>query len=201
MKALLIVDVQYDFLPGGALEVKSGDQIIPVINRLQDRFDLVVATQDWHPQDHGSFATNHEGKKPFDEGELDGESQIMWPDHCVQGSPGAELSKELEANRIEAIFRKGTDPKIDSYSGFYDNQHKKSTGLADYLKGRGVGEVYVTGLAGDFCVFFTTKDAVQEGFKTVLVEDATRPLDLEKFEKLKKELIAAGGSVVKAESV
>lgn len=198
MKALIIVDVQYDFLPGGALAVDKGDEVIPVINSIQDKFDLVVATQDWHPQNHGSFASNHEGKNPFDMGTLSGEDQVMWPDHCVQGSLDAEISNLLEVNAVEAIFRKGTDAGIDSYSGFFDNGHKKSTGLSDYLKGRKVSDVYVSGLAADYCVYFTAKDALSEGFNAYLIEDATRALDQNKFEELKKEFITLGGKVVRS---
>lgn len=198
MKALIIVDMQYDFLPGGALPVDKGDEIIPVINEIQNKFDLVVATQDWHPQNHGSFASNHSDKKPFDMGVLDEMDQVMWPDHCVQGSLDAEISSLLDTNRVEAIFRKGTDPMIDSYSAFYDNGHKKSTGLADYLKGRGVSEVYVSGLAADYCVYFTARDALAEGFQTFLIEDATQALDRQKFELLKKEFELSGGKLVRS---
>lgn len=196
MKALILVDVQYDFLPGGALEVSNGNQIIPVLNAIQDKFPLVVATQDWHPSSHGSFASGHAGKKPFDKGELAGMEQILWPDHCVQGKKGAEISNELETSRVEAIFRKGTDPKIDSYSGFFDNEKKKSTGLADYLKGRGVTEVFLGGLAADFCVGFTALDAIDQGFTLNVIEDGTRPIDEEGWKKMKDQIREKGGKII-----
>lgn len=195
MRALLIVDVQNDFLPGGALEVPEGHKVIPVLNDLQAKFDLVVATQDWHPEAHSSFASQHEGKRPFDEIEWKGNRQILWPDHCVQGSAGAEINDELDTKRVEAIFRKGTDKLIDSYSGFYDNNHEKSTALADYLRGKGVGEVYVGGLAADVCVYFTLLDSLREGFKTTLIEDATQGLDEEAISKALKHIQDEGGQI------
>ncbi len=198
MKALVLVDVQYDFLPGGALAVPDGDKIIPVLNHLQDKFPLIVATQDWHPANHGSFASGHSGKAPFDKGELAGMEQILWPDHCVQGQKGAEISKELNTLKVEAIFRKGTDPEIDSYSGFFDNGKKKSTGLADYMKGRGVEEVYLGGLAADFCVGFTALDAIEQGFRLFLIEDATKPIDKKGWEEMKSLIIKKGGTIVQS---
>lgn len=196
MNALLIADVQYDFLPGGALGVPEGNDIIPLINKLQQSFPLVVATQDWHPAGHGSFASVHPGKKPFETIQLNGLEQILWPDHCVQGSKGAELAGGLDQNHIEAIFRKGMDSGIDSYSGFFDNGKKKSTGLSDYLKGRGVEQVYVVGLAGDFCVAFTALDAIGEGFRTFLIEDATRPIDAGGFKVMKEKILSRGGEII-----
>ncbi|MDQ4140851.1 MAG: bifunctional nicotinamidase/pyrazinamidase, partial [Bacteroidota bacterium] len=178
MKALLLIDIQNDFLPGGALAVPEGDQIIPVVNQLLPHFDLVVATQDWHPSQHKSFASQHTNHQVFQTIDLNGLEQVLWPDHCVQGTPGADFSGALEPNRIEAIFRKGTDPEIDSYSGFYDNGHRKSTGLADYLRGKQVRQVFVAGLAADYCVYFSIKDALEAGFKTYLIEDATRPISV-----------------------
>lgn len=201
MHALLIVDVQYDFLPGGALQVPDGDQVIPVINRIQQAFPLVVATQDWHPADHGSFASAHKDKKPFDQTILGGLDQILWPDHCIQSTRGAAFAEELDMHSVEAIFRKGLDPKIDSYSGFFDNGKKKSTGLADYLRGKGVKTVYVTGLAGDFCVAFTALDALQEGFETILVEDATRPIDLDGFASMKESIREKGGKIIQSNAI
>lgn len=203
MKALIIVDVQNDFLPGGALAVNKGDEIIPVVNNLQQSnyFDLIIATQDWHPKDHGSFASNHPGKKPFDKTILSGLEQILWPDHCVQGTEGAEFSKLLDVKNIEAIFRKGIDKNIDSYSGFFDNGKLKNTGLASYLKGRNVDEVFVVGLAGDFCVFFTAMDAIDTGFKTTLIEDATRSIDDNSFQNCVKLLKSKGGKVIISNSI
>jgi len=188
MKALLIVDIQYDFLEGGALAVPDGNQIIPVVNKLQDKFDLVVATQDWHPSNHKSFASNHPGKNFFDKIILNGIEQILWPDHCVQESYGAEFHKDLSTKRVEVIFRKGMETEIDSYSAFYDNGHIKSTGLSSYLKGRNVNEIFITGLAGDFCVYYSTKDALNEGFKVTVIEDAVRSIDQKNFQQIKQEL-------------
>lgn len=196
MRALIIVDVQNDFVSGGSLEVPAGEQIVPLVNELAEKFDLVVATQDWHPQSHKSFASNHHDKKPFEKIILHGLEQVLWPDHCVQGSSGAAFHPQLEMKRIEAIFRKGMNPEIDSYSGFYDNGHKKNTGLAGYLKDRGVRQVFVSGLAGDYCVFYTSKDALKEGFDTFLIEDATRSIIPADFEKAKKEIGSLGGKVV-----
>lgn len=198
MRSLLIVDPQLDFMPGGALEVPGGNAIVPVLNNIMDQFDLVVATQDWHPEGHGSFASSHKGVEPFAEGELAGLSQIFWPDHCVQGSRGAEFHPELRSGPIEAIFRKGVEKDIDSYSGFYDNDHRKDTGLAGYLKARGVEQLYVGGLAADVCVYFSLKDALKEGFTTYLIEDATRPLKEEDFAQQRQELTEKGLRVVKS---
>jgi nicotinamidase/pyrazinamidase len=195
MKALLIVDVQNDFLPGGALEVPEGDKIIPILNSLQAQFDLVVATQDWHPEGHSSFASQHKGKKPFEEIEWRGNSQILWPDHCVQGSSGAEINANLNTKRVEAIFRKGTDKELDSYSGFYDNNHEKSTALADYLRGKGVDHVFIGGLAADVCVYFTVLDSLKEGFKTTLLENATKGLDHEAIAKALQHIKREGGQI------
>ncbi len=201
MEALIIVDIQNDFLPGGALEVPEGDQIIPLVNKLQKKFQLVVATQDWHPDGHGSFASAHQGKKPFEITTLGGLEQILWPDHCVQETKGATFAENLSMNAVEAIFRKGLDPAIDSYSGFFDNGKKKTTGLADYLRGKGVDKAFICGLAGDVCVAFTTLDAIGEGFETFLLEDATRPIDQKGFEEMKAEIKKKGGKVIQSSSI
>lgn len=198
MKALIIVDIQNDFTSNGALPVPHGEDIIDIVNQLQLKFDLVVATQDWHPQTHKSFASNHENKKPFDKILLQGLEQILWPDHCVQGTTGADFHPKLRMEKTEAIFRKGMDSEIDSYSGFYDNGHRKITGLSGYLKERQVKSIYVCGLAGDYCVYFTAKDAIKEGFKTFLIEDATRSISEEGFEKAKADLKKIGGEVVRS---
>ncbi len=200
-RALILVDIQNDFVPGGALPVPEGDQIIPVVNQLLPAFDLVVATQDWHPQNHGSFASNHPGKKIYDVIELNGLEQILWPDHCVQGTAGADFVPGLNMNPVEAIFRKGTDPGIDSYSGFFDNGRKKSTGLADYLRGRGIDEVFVVGLAGEFCVNYTILDAAELGFKTYLIKDATRPLDWQNFEQAMDNMRKHGVQIVESKDL
>ena len=196
MRALIIVDIQNDFVTGGKLEVPHGEQIIPLVNQLSGQFDLVVATQDWHPQNHKSFASNHSDKKPFEKISLGGLEQVLWPDHCVQGSRGAEFHPQLGMHRVEGIFRKGMDPGVDSYSGFFDNGHKKATGLAGYLRERGVRSVFVCGLAGDYCVFFTAKDAQGEGFETAVIEDATRAINDDDFERAKQEIRRNGGQVL-----
>ncbi|WP_194974559.1 bifunctional nicotinamidase/pyrazinamidase [Aquiflexum lacus] len=177
-KALIIVDVQNDFLPGGALAVKDGDKIIPIINDLQKEFDFIVATQDWHPSNHGSFADNHEGKEIGEFIDLNGINQILWPVHCVQGSFGAEFHKDLKRDNWKAIFQKGSNPLVDSYSGFFDNNKQGDTGLSDYLKTQGIKEVFICGLATDYCVKFTVFDAVAEGFKTFLISDATKAVNI-----------------------
>jgi nicotinamidase/pyrazinamidase len=178
MKALIIVDVQNDFCPGGALPVPKGDEVVPVINRLQREFELVVATHDWHPLNHGSFAANHTGRSPGEQIELAGLPQILWPVHCVQCTPGAELHPGLDRSRIARVFPKGTDADVDSYSGFFDNGRRSATGLGEYLASQGVAEVYVCGLATDYCVKCTALDAVGLGFRTHLIEDACRGVEL-----------------------
>ena len=179
MRALILVDIQNDFLPGGALAVPHGDEVIAVANRVATTFDLVVATQDWHPRDHGSFAANHPGKKVGDIIDMHGLPQVLWPVHCVQGTAGAGFAPALDVSRVRRVFQKGTDPAIDSYSGFFDNGHRRSTGLADYLREQGVTQVFVMGLATDYCVKFTALDAVQRaGLKTTLIEDGCRGVNL-----------------------
>ncbi len=179
MNALIIVDLQNDFLPGGALPVPHGDEVIPLANELQQRFALVLATQDWHPPDHGSFAPNHPGKKPGDRIILDGIEQILWPVHCVQDTHGAEFAPSFDTNRIARIFHKGIDPRIDSYSTFFDNAHRRSTGLGEYLSERSVKNVYLLGLALDYCVKYSALDARQVGFNTYVIVDACRGIGLE----------------------
>ncbi|TMA89943.1 MAG: bifunctional nicotinamidase/pyrazinamidase [Deltaproteobacteria bacterium] len=200
MRTLILVDIQNDFLPGGALAVPRGDEVIPIANELQPRFDLVVATQDWHPAGHGSFASSHPGRRPGDLAALGGLPQVLWPDHCVQGSRGAEFAARLQMNRVEAIFRKGTDPAIDSYSAFFDNAHRKSTGLGDYLKGRGATEVYVLGLAADYCVKFSALDGRRLGFRMLVVEDGTRGVELQPGDVARaiEQMRAAGVEMVRS---
>jgi nicotinamidase/pyrazinamidase len=178
MKALILVDIQNDFCPGGALAVPDGDAVVPVINRIQGNYDLVVATQDWHPANHGSFAANHPGGAVGEQIELAGQEQILWPVHCVQETPGAAFHPDLNLDRVARVFRKGTDPAIDSYSGFFDNGHRAATGLGDYLRERGVEEVHVCGLATDYCVKFTALDAIALGFRVALLEEAARGVEL-----------------------
>jgi nicotinamidase/pyrazinamidase len=178
MKALLIVDVQNDFCPGGALEVPEGDTIIPVINSLIDSFDVIIQTQDWHPAGHLSFASSHDGKNPLDTIELDYGTQVLWPDHCVQGSKGAEFHPYLNTKKTQVVIRKGFRKEIDSYSTFFENDQKTTTGLTGYLKARGITDLYVTGLATDFCVKWSVLDGIDEGFTMHIVEDAVRGIDL-----------------------
>jgi len=166
MNALIIVDLQNDFLPGGALAVPHGNEVIPLANELQQRFELVLATQDWHPPNHGSFAANHI-------------QQILWPVHCVQNTKGAEFAPSFDTSRIAHIFHKGIDPKIDSYSTFFDNAHRRETGLADYLKKRAINEIYLMGLALDYCVKYSTLDARQLGLNTYVIVDGCRGIELE----------------------
>lgn len=196
MKALIVVDIQNDFLQGGSLAVQGGNEIIPIINSIQEKFDLVVATQDWHPKGHKSFASQHSNKSVYDKIDLNGIEQVLWPDHCVQGTVGAEISSELNQNKIEAIFRKGMNTTIDSYSGFYDNGKLKCTGLGDFLKGRGVKEIFVCGLAADYCVYFTAKDALELGFTSTIIENATKAIDVSNFENIKRNFIQNGGNII-----
>jgi len=176
---LLLIDLQNDFLPGGALAVPRGDEVIAVANAVQPRFDLIVATQDWHPQGHGSFAANHPGRKPGEVIELAGLPQILWPVHCVQGTPGAEFAPGLDRVRWTAVFQKGTDPAVDSYSGLFDNGRRRSTGLGNFLKSRGVSDVHVLGLATDYCVKWTALDAAEYGFRVQLIADGCRGVNLQ----------------------
>lgn len=203
MKALIIVDVQNDFLPGGALAVKDGDQIIPIINKLQKKFSFIVATQDWHPENHGSFAANHKGHEVGEFVSLNGVKQILWPVHCVQNSHGAEFHQDLDTNNWSKIIQKGTNPLVDSYSGFFDNNKNGDTGLGDFLKSEGVREIYICGLAADYCVKFTVLDGIDEGFVTYLITDATKAVNLQEgdFEKALEEMEDHGAILVKSSSV
>jgi nicotinamidase/pyrazinamidase len=203
MKALILVDIQNDFLPGGALAVPEGNKVIPVVNTLQSAFPLVVATQDWHPANHGSFAVSHPGKNVFERIDLNGLPQTLWPVHCVQNTKGAELAAALNRERIVKVFPKGTDAGIDSYSGLFDNGHRKSTGLGEWLKSQDVTEVFVCGLATDYCVKFTALDAAQMGFKTHFVEDASRGVNLrpDDVRNTIEEMKRAGVTVVRSEDI
>ncbi|HQP33992.1 MAG TPA: bifunctional nicotinamidase/pyrazinamidase [Polyangiaceae bacterium] len=198
MRALILVDLQNDFLPGGALAVRQGDQVIEPANRLQTAYDLVVATQDWHPADHGSFATQHLWRSPGEVIELDGLEQVLWPPHCVQGTFGAELSDAVDRTRIARVFRKGMDPKVDSYSGFFDNGRRNDTGLGGWLRERGIDAVDVCGLALDYCVKFTAIDAARLGFCTSVVVDACRAVDVHAGDgdRALEELRRAGVAIV-----
>ncbi len=198
MRALIIVDVQNDFVPGGALAVPGGNEVVPVINRLQERFEMIVATQDWHPANHGSFAVNHPGKKAGDIVELNGIPQILWPVHCVQNSGGASFVPELKTSRVGRFFKKGTDSHLDSYSAFFDNRHLKATGLGEYLKDRMVSEVYLAGLATDYCVKVSALDALGLGLRTFVVADACRGVNLKPNDSAKalEEMKQAGAQLV-----
>ena len=192
-----MVDLLNDFVPGGALSVPNGNQVIPIANKLQRDYSLVVATQDWHPPNHGSFAVNHEGKKPGDRILLDGIEQILWPLHCVQDTPGADFVPALDRSRIDRVFQKGTDPRIDSYSALFDNAHRRSTGLAEYLQEQSVTDVYLLGLALDYCVKFSALDARRLGFNTCVILDACRGIALQPddLEKALDEMRRAGAKI------
>ncbi len=202
-RTLIVVDVQNDFLPGGALPVPEGHLVVPLINRLMPHFDLVVATQDWHPPDHISFAANHPGKEPGDVITIDGIRQTLWPVHCVQDTPGADFAPGLNTAEFDHIVRKGTDPRIDSYSGFYDNDHRHSTGLGEYLKDQNVSEVYIAGLATDYCVRATALDACRLGFETFVVLDACRGVDLQPgdVDRAVEEMRKAGAKTVRVDDL
>ena len=174
---LIVVDVQNDFCPGGALEVKHGDEIVPLVNQLARKFDNVVVTQDWHTPGHISFASSHAGKKPFETKRLRYGEQVLWPDHCIQGTRGAALHDGLELAHAQLVIRKGFHPKVDSYSGFLEADRKTKTGLDGYLRSRGVKRVYCVGLATDFCVAWTALDARRFRFQSVVIEDACRAID------------------------
>lgn len=179
MIALLLIDIQNDFLPGGALAVPRGDEVIAVANGLMPNYEAVVATQDWHPADHVSFASQHAGRQIGDVVQLGGLAQILWPDHCVQNTYGAELAAKLNKSRIQHVVQKGTDSAVDSYSGFFDNARRKATGLESYLRSRGVDTVHILGLATDYCVKATALDAIDLGFQTVLLTAGIRGVDLQ----------------------
>jgi nicotinamidase/pyrazinamidase len=176
--ALIVIDVQNDFCPGGALAVPEGDAILPVVGALMRRFPHVILTQDWHPSGHASFASSHQGKRPFETIQLPYGPQTLWPDHCLQGSQGAEFHKELNAIRAELVIRKGFRPGIDSYSAFFENDRKTPTGLAGYLRERGLRELYFVGLATDYCVAFSAIDARRAGFGATVIENGCRAIDL-----------------------
>ena len=201
MNSLVIVDIQNDFLSGGSLAVEGGDTIIDDINKLQPLFPIVVATQDWHPADHKSFVSNHKGKKLFEIIELNGLEQILWPVHCVQNTDGAKLSNKLNIDKIIKIIQKGTNADIDSYSGFFDNGHTQSTGLSEYLKEKNVDEVFVCGLATDYCVKFTALDSVKSGFKTYFIEDISKGVNPISVASSIEEMKSVGVSIIQKRMV
>lgn len=195
----LVIDVQNDFCPGGALAVPDGDAVVPVINDLAKGFKNVVMTQDWHPPGHNSFASSHPGKAPFETTTLDYGEQTLWPDHCVQGSTGAGFHADLDLANCRMILRKGDRRDIDSYSAFYENDHKTTTGLGGYLRAHGVRRVFLAGLATDFCVFYTAMDARKDGFEAVMIEDACRAIDLERsLEAARRAMDEAGVQVIQS---
>ena len=200
--ALLVVDIQPDFLPGGALPVEHGDEILePVADLMRsDRFRLQIATQDWHPPGHISFASRHPGKEPYDRIELYGHEQILWPDHCIQGTPGAELEVGMPWERVDAVIRKATDPAVDSYSAFRNNWNpageRPPTGLAGYLRDRGIEDVYVCGLARDFCVLWSAEDGIEAGFRVHVLWDLSRPIYAEEDEKNERSLRELGVEIL-----
>ena len=198
MGTLIVVDLQNDFLPGGALAVPDGDETVAVANAVMDRFARVVATQDWHPREHGSFAANQPGRAPGEVIELGGVAQVLWPVHCVQETPGAAFAAGLATRRIERIFVKGVDPALDSYSGFFDNDGRRATGLGDYLRERGETEVAVLGLATDYCVKATALDARRLGLRVRLIVDGCRAVELQPGDGARAiaEMLAAGVEVV-----
>jgi len=199
--ALIIVDVQNDFLEGGALEVKNGNDVIPVINDIQDKFNLVVATQDWHPENHKSFASQHPNNKIGDFINLNGIEQILWPNHCVENTFGADFADELDTSKIQRIIQKGSNPEIDSYSGFFENDKVSKTGLDEYLLGKDVDTVYICGLATDYCVKYTALDAAKLGYETYLIEDACKGVNLNPDDSSKAiaEMESAGVIVVNSD--
>lgn len=197
MKALLLIDIQNDFLPGGALAVPEGDQVIPVLNAVMPEFDLIVATQDWHPPDHGSFAASHPGTTVFSLGNLDGLPQMFWPVHCVQNTGGALFAPGLETRSVTRVFSKGMNAQVDSYSGFFDNGHRASTGVAEWLRDAGASELWVGGLATDYCVKFTVLDALKEGFKVHVIKKACRGVNLQAgdCDRAFEEMASAGAEI------
>jgi nicotinamidase/pyrazinamidase len=192
---LIVVDVQNDFCPGGALAVAEGDAVIEPIHRIAPRFEHIVLTQDWHPADHFSFASAHPGKKPFDSIELGYGAQTLWPQHCVQGSTGAEFHPALNLTRAELILRKGFRPRIDSYSAFFENDHATSTGLAGYLRERNFKRVFLAGLAYDFCVGYSALDARRLGFEAIVLRDACQAIDLNGSVAKIEDEFAVGGVI------
>ena len=199
---LLVVDVQNDFCPGGNLPVPDGDAVVPVINALARRFRNVALTQDWHPEGHQSFASSHSGKKPYETIEVAYGPQILWPDHCVQGSPGAEFHDDLDIPHAALVIRKGFRPQIDSYSAFYENDRRTPTGLGGYLRERGLKRVFVAGLALDFCVRYSAEDAKREGFDVVVIEDACRGIDVDgSVAATRDSFTKIGIATVKAKSI
>jgi nicotinamidase/pyrazinamidase len=202
MDALLIIDVQNDFCPGGALEVPNGDAVVPILNKLIPRFNHVLQTQDWHPQGHSSFASTHESIEPFDTIQMDYGEQVLWPDHCVQGSRGANFHPKLNTTESELIIRKGFRRNIDSYSAFFENDQQTPTGLTGYLNERGIDHLYIAGLATDFCVKWSVLDGLKQGFKVTVITDAVRGIDIEgSVEAAWSEMKKAGAQTIESQQL
>ncbi|HET6352595.1 MAG TPA: bifunctional nicotinamidase/pyrazinamidase [Coriobacteriia bacterium] len=203
MRALVLVDIQNDFMPFGGLPVHDGDAVVEIANRLMPHFDLVIATQDWHPANHGSFASNHPGALPGEVVELGGVQQVLWPDHCVQNTPGASFHSALDVARIDAVVHKGTESDIDSYSTFFDNGHRKDTGLAQLLRELGATQLWMAGLATDYCVKFSALDGLELGFEVMVVAEGVRAVDLAlgDGQRALEEIEEAGGLVVSVADV
>jgi nicotinamidase/pyrazinamidase len=202
MKALLIIDVQNDFCPGGALEVPNGDAVVPVINKLIPHFDHVLQTQDWHTNDHLSFASSHAGKSPYDTIEMDYGEQVLWPDHCIQGSRGANFHSDLNTTQTELILRKGFRKEIDSYSAFFENDNETATGLTGYLRERKIDHLFVAGLATDFCVKWSVLDGLKQGFGVTVIEDGVKGIDIEgSVDAAWKEMTEAGAETTTSEAI
>lgn len=202
MRVLLVIDVQNDFCPGGGLAVPNGDEVVPLINTIAEDFEHVLFTQDWHPAGHWSFASSHDGKEPFDAIELDYGEQILWPDHCVQGTAGANFHPDLNVHRGELIIRKGFRKEIDSYSAFFENDQRTSTGLTGYLRERGIDTLYLAGLALDFCVHWSAVDGRKQGFDVVVIRDATRAIDTEgSLDRAMRRMQDAGAEITTSDEI
>jgi nicotinamidase/pyrazinamidase len=199
---LLVVDMQNDFCPGGALAVRSGDSIIPVIRRIAARFEHIILTQDWHPRGHHSFASAHPGKKPFEQVRLGYGDQTLWPDHCVQGTRGADFHPDLSLTQAELILRKGFRPEIDSYSAFFENDRTTPTGLAGYLRERGLTRIFIAGLAYDYCVGYSALDARRLGLQAVVIRDACRAIDINgSVESIQRQFAASGVTLIESAAI
>jgi nicotinamidase/pyrazinamidase len=202
-RALIVIDVQIDFCPGGNLAINDGDKIVPAINSIMDKFDLVVSTQDWHPQSHISFASNHKGKNVYDQIYTNGITQTLWPNHCVQGTSGADFHKDINSNKFNCVIRKGVNPDIDSYSAFLENDKKTETGLHGYLNALKVKDIFLCGLATDYCVYYSAMDAVKYGFNTTLLLNACRGINVPEgsIDKCVKDMEGAGIKVIQTDDL
>ncbi len=200
MKALILIDLQNDFMPGGALAVPQADEVIPVIHQVMPHFEHVVATQDWHPPHHVSFASTH-GKRVGERIQIEGQEQLLWPDHCIQNTLGADLVKGLNREKIEAIFHKGADPHIDSYSAFFDNARQRQTGLAVYLQKQGVKVLFFAGVATEYCVLYSVLDALKFGFSVSVIWDACRAIDPHRGDVALQQMQKRGASLIDSSAI